>query len=166
MLLHDSRRDARFRDGELVLIADQDRALWDRAKIEEGRAALDRALALGGRGPYVLQAAIASLHAEEREDWAQIAALYGELSRITDSPVVELGRAIASAEADDPESGLEIVDRLAPDLEQFRYLHSARAEMLRRLERTSDAADAYRRAIELTHDPAERRLFAKRLAEL
>jgi RNA polymerase sigma-70 factor (ECF subfamily) len=166
MLLHDSRRAARFRDGELVLIADQDRSLWDRAKIEDGRAALDRALALGGRGPYVLQAAIASLHADEHQDWEQIAALYGELSRITDSPVIELNRAIAIAEADGPESGLEIADRLALDLDQFRYLHSTRAEMLRRLERTADAADAYRRAIELTHDPAERRLFARRLAEL
>jgi RNA polymerase sigma-70 factor (ECF subfamily) len=164
MLLHDSRRGARFRDGELVLITDQDRSLWDRAQIKEGRAALDRALALGGRGPYVLQAAIAALHTEERRDWAQIAALYAELSRLTDSPVVELNRAIAIAEAESPEVGLEIVDRLA--LQDFRYLHSARAEMLRRLGRTEEAADAYRRAIELAHDDAERRLFARRLAEL
>jgi RNA polymerase sigma-70 factor, ECF subfamily len=164
MLLHDSRRAARFRDGELVLISDQDRSLWNRAKIEEGRAVLDRALALGGRGPYVLQAAIASLHTDDRQDWGQIAALYGELSRITDSQVVELNRAIAIAEAGDPEAGLEIADRLA--LDEFRYLHSARAEMLRRLGRATEAADAYRRAIELTHDDAERRLFARRLAGL
>jgi len=164
MLLHDSRREARFRGGELVVIADQDRSLWDRAKIEQGRDVLDRALALGGRGPYVLQAAIASLHTGVRQDWDQIAALYGELCRITDSPVVELGRAIAIAEAGDPEAGLEIADRLA--LDEFRYLHSARAEMLRRLGRTTEAADAYRRGIGLTQDDAERRLFARRLADL
>ena len=89
MLLHDSRRRARFRDGEVVLLADQDRALWDAEQIARGRAVLDRALALRGRGPYVVQAAIASLHLDEPHDWAQIAALYGELARLTDSPVVE-----------------------------------------------------------------------------
>ena len=100
MLLHDARREARFRDGELVLLADQDRALWDAAQIAAGRAALDRALALRGRGPYVVQAAIASLHADEPRDWPQIAALYGELGRLTGSPVVELNRAVAVAEAE------------------------------------------------------------------
>ena len=99
MLLHDARREARFRDGDLVLLADQDRSLWDTAQIADGRAALDRALALRGRGPYVVQAAIASLHADEPRDWPQIAALYGELARLTDSPVVELNRAVAVAEA-------------------------------------------------------------------
>src|ERR1700716_368380 len=98
MLLHDARRESRFRDGDLVLLADQDRSLWNAAQIAQGRAALDRALALHGRGPYVVQAAIASLHADEPRDWPQIAALYGELARITDSPVVELNRAIALAE--------------------------------------------------------------------
>jgi RNA polymerase sigma-70 factor (ECF subfamily) len=164
MLLHDSRREARFQAGEMVLLTDQDRSLWDQDKIEEGRAILDRALALGGRGPYVVQAAIAALHTDEHRDWPQIAALYGELSRLTDSPVVELSRAIAVAEADGPEAGLEIADRLG--LEGYRYLHSARAEMLRRLGRTDEAADAYRRAIALVHDDAERRLFERRLAEL
>src|SRR5207248_1632984 len=95
MLLHDSRRQARFRDGDLVLLADQDRSMWDADQIDRGRAELDRALALGGRGPYVVQAAIASLHVDEPRDWAQIANLYGELSRLTESPVVELNRAVA-----------------------------------------------------------------------
>ena len=103
MLLHDARREARFRDGDLVLLADQDRALWDTAQIADGRAALDRALAQRGRGPYVVQAAIASLHADEPRDWPQIAALYGELARLTGSPVVELSRAVAVAETDGPE---------------------------------------------------------------
>ena len=105
MLLLDARREARFRDGDLVLLADQDRSLWDTAQIAEGRAVLDRALALLGRGPYVVQAAIASLHADEPRDWPQIAALYGELLRLTDSPVVELSRAVAVAEAEGPEGG-------------------------------------------------------------
>ena len=164
MLLHDSRRQARFQHGEMVLLADQDRSLWDRTKIEQGRTALHRAGALGGAGPYVLQAAIAALHTDEKRDWAQIAALYGELARVTDSPVVALNRAIAIAESEGPEAGLELVDELA--LEDFRYLHSTRAEMLRRLDRRDAAAEEYRRAIELTHDDAERRLFARRLAEL
>ncbi len=106
MLLHDSRREARFDGGELVLLADQDRSLWDGEQIARGRAELDRALALRGRGPYVVQAAIASLHADETRDWPQIAALYGELHRLTGSSVVELNRAIAVAEAESPEAGL------------------------------------------------------------
>ena len=164
MLLHDARREARFRDGELVLLADQDRSLWDTAQIADGRAALDRALALHGRGPYVVQAAIASLHADEPRDWPQIAALYGQLVRLTDSPVVELNRAIAVAEADGPEAGLGIVDRLA--LEDYRYLHSTRGELLRRLGRTEEARHAYRRALALVDDDAERRLLEGRLGEL
>ena len=164
MLIHDARREARFRDGEMVLLADQDRALWDRPQIEEGRAILDRAMSLHGRGAYVVQAAIASLHAEDAHDWAQIAALYGELSRITGSPVVELNRAVAVAEAEGAEAGLAIADRL--ELGEYRYLHSARAEMLRRLGRTSEAADAYRRALALAGDDAERRVLERRLAEL
>ena len=110
MLLLDARRAARFHDGELVLLADQDRSLWDTAQIADGRAMLDRGLALRGRGPYVVQAAIASLHADEPRDWPQIAALYGELARLTGSPVVELNRAIAVAEEQGPEAGLAIVD--------------------------------------------------------
>ena len=164
MLLHDSRRAARFRDGELVLLANQDQALWDAAQIAEGRTVLERAFALGGRGPYVVQAAIASLHADEPRDLPQIAALYGELARLTDSPVVELNRAVAVAEADGPEAGLRIVDQLA--LEDYRYLHSTRAELLRSLGRTVQAADAYRRAINLSHDAAERRLLERQLADL
>jgi RNA polymerase sigma-70 factor (ECF subfamily) len=164
MLLHDARREARFRGGDLVLLADQDRSLWNTEQIDEGRAVLDRALALLGRGPYVVQAAIASLHADEPRDWPQIATLYGELSRLTDSPVVELNRAVAVAEAQGPAAGLAIVDRL--DLEDYRYLHSTRGELLRRLDRTDDARDAYTRALELVHDDAERRLLERRLAEL
>jgi RNA polymerase sigma-70 factor (ECF subfamily) len=164
MLLHDSRREARLHDGELVLLADQDRSLWVTAQIAEGRGVLDRAVALHGRGPYVIQAAIASLHADEPRDWSQIAALYGELARLTGSPVVELNRAIALAEERGPEAGLAIVDRLA--LEDFRYLHSTRGELLRRLGRTAEAREAYERALALVHDDAERRLLERRLAEL
>jgi RNA polymerase sigma-70 factor, ECF subfamily len=164
MLLHDSRREARFQGGELVLLGDQDRSRWDTGEIADGRSELDRALALGGRGLYVLQAAIASLHAETPCDWAQIAALYGELGRLTDSPVVELNRAIAVAEIDGPEAGLRIIDELG--LDDFRYLHSTRAELLRRLGRIDEARDAYRRARELTDDGAERRFIEHRLTEL
>ena len=164
MLLHDSRRRARFRDGELVLLADQDRSLWDAGQIAEGRAVLDRALALRGHGPYVVQAAIASLHVEQPRDWPQIAALYGELQRLTDSSVVELNRAVALAEQQGPQVGLEIVDRL--ELDDYRFLHTTRAELLRRLGRNDEARAAYRRALALVHDDAERRLFERRLAEL
>src|SRR5258708_17962623 len=121
-------------------------------------------MARRGGGDYVVRAAIADLHADEPRDWAQIAALYGELARLTDSPVVELSRAVAVAEEQGPEAGLEIVNRLA--LEDYRYLHSTRGELLRRLGRTADARDAYRRALALVHDDAERRLLERRLAEL
>jgi RNA polymerase sigma-70 factor, ECF subfamily len=164
MLLHDSRREARFRDGELVLLADQDRRLWNQDQIAQGRALLERALALHGRGPYVLQAAIASLHADEPRDWAQIAALYGELARASGSPVVELNRAIAVAEAHGPEAGLELIDRL--DLNGFHYLHSSRGELLRRAGRHAESRQAFERALELAHNDAERRLLAARLQEL
>jgi RNA polymerase sigma-70 factor, ECF subfamily len=164
MLLLDARRAARFRDGELVLLADQDASLLDRVEIAEGRASLDRAIALLGSGPYVVQAAIASLHAEEPRDWPQIAALYGELSRMTDSPVVELNRAIAIAEADGPQAGLAIVDRL--ELGDYRYLHSTRGDLLRRLGRPVEAREEFARALELAQDEAERRLLERRIAEL
>ncbi len=164
MLLHDSRRAARFTGGEVVLLADQDRALWDAGKIEQGRGELERALALRGRGPYVIQAAIAALHTDESADWAQIAALYGELSRLTDSPIVELNRAIAVAERDGPMAGLEIIDRLK--LEDFHYLHSTRAALLARLGRQREAREEYDRALDLVHDDAERRLLERKVAEL
>ncbi len=163
MLLLDARRGARFEGGDLVLLEDQDSSRWDLEQIAEGRAALDRALALQGRGPYVLQAAIASLHADEPRDWRQIAALYGELARVTGSPVVELNRAVAVAEADGPAAGLEIVDRL--DLEGYRYLHATRGELLRRLGRADEARDAYLRALALVRDEPERRLLERRLSD-
>jgi RNA polymerase sigma-70 factor, ECF subfamily len=164
MLLHDSRREARFQAGDLVLLADQDRSLYNTAQIEAGLRVLDRALALGGRGPYVIQAAIAALHAEAEPDWHEIAALYGELGRLTESPVVELNRAIAVAEAQSPQAGLELIDRL--NLEDFHYLHSSRGELLRRLGRTAEARQAYQRALALVHNEAERRLITRRLTEL
>ena len=164
MLLHDARRNARVRDGELVLLADQDRALWDDARIAEGRATLDRALALGGRGPYVLQAAIASLHLDEEIDWREIAALYVQLSRLTGSPVVELNRAVAVAEAVGPEAALALLEQL--DLPNYHYVESTRAEFLRRLGRDDEAAAAYRRALDRATAPHERRFLERRLQEL
>lgn len=164
MLLHDARREARFDADELVLLADQDASRWNREQIAEGRTVLDRALALGGRGTYVIQAAIASLHADEPRDWAQVAALYGELSRLTGSPVVELNRAIAVAESEGPDAGLEVLARL--DLESFHYMHAARGELLRRTGRTTEARQALQRALALVHDDAERRLLERRLQEL
>jgi RNA polymerase sigma-70 factor (ECF subfamily) len=164
MLLHDARRAARFRDGDLVLLHEQDQTLWDAGQIAAGRTALDRALALHGRGPYVVQAAIAALHADEPRDWAQIAALYGELAHLTGSPVVELSRAVAVAEAAGPAAGLEIVDAL--ELDEYHYLHATRGELLRRLGRTDESRAAYGRALALVHDDAERRQLERRLAEL
>jgi RNA polymerase sigma-70 factor, ECF subfamily len=164
MLLHEARRPARYLDGDLVLLADQDSSLWDRARIAEGEAVLERALALHGRGPYVVQAAIASLHAVEPRDWSEIAGLYGELARLTGSPVVELNRAIAIAEAKGPEAGLAIADGL--ELGDYRYLHSTRGDLLRRLGRTAEAREAYERALALVNDEAERRLLERRLSEL
>jgi RNA polymerase sigma-70 factor, ECF subfamily len=164
MLLNDARRDARFAEGAVVLLQDQDRSLWDLDQIAEGRAALDRALALGGREPYVLQAAIAALHVDEPQDWPQLAALYGELARRTGSSVAELNRAAAIAEAGDAEGALALVDRL--ELDRYHYLHATRAELLRRLDRVEDARAAYDRALELVHSDAERRFLERRLAEL
>jgi len=164
MLLHDARRQARFADGELVLLPDQDRSLWNRGQLEAGRSSLDRALALRGRGPYVLQAAIASLQADDPIDWAEVAVLYGELARLTGSPVVELNRAVAVAETEGPEAGLAIADGLP--LGDYQYLHSTRAELLRRLGRSEEAGEAYRRALELATAGPERRFLERRLAEL
>jgi RNA polymerase sigma-70 factor, ECF subfamily len=164
MLVNDARRDARFAEGEVVLLRDQDRSLWDADEIAQGRSVLDRALALGGRGQYVVQAAIAALHVDEPQDWPQIAALYGELGRLTGSPIVELNRAAAIAEAGDAEAALALVDRL--ELDQYHYLHATRGELLRRLDRLDDARAAYDRALELVHSEAERRFLERRLAEL
>jgi RNA polymerase sigma-70 factor, ECF subfamily len=164
MLLNDARRDARFTDGTIVLLRDQDRSLWDADEIAEGRSVLERALALGGRGPYVLQAAIADLHLDEPQDWPQIAALYGELARLTGSSVVELNRAAAVAEAGDVETALALIEAL--DLDRYHYVHATRAELLRRLDRIEDARAAYGRALELVHSDAERRFLEQQLADL
>jgi RNA polymerase sigma-70 factor (ECF subfamily) len=164
MLLIDARAQARFSGDELVLLTDQDRSLWDAGMIAEGRAILDAAVALGGRGAYVLQAAIASLHCSEPVDWPQVAAIYGELAAITGSPVVELNRAVAIAEAGSPSTALAIVDGL--ELNSYRYLHATRGELLARLGRAEEARAAYQRALELTTSDRERRFVNRRLAEL
>jgi RNA polymerase sigma-70 factor (ECF subfamily) len=164
MLFHDARRDARFRHGEVVLMADQDRTLWDQDQIAAARVALDRAIALRGRGQYVVQAAIAALQVEDELDWPQIAGLYGELSRLTGSAVVELNRAVAVAEAHGPAAGLEILDGLS--LENYHYLHSTRAELLHRLGDVAGAREAYAAALVLVHTEAERKLLERRLAAL
>jgi RNA polymerase sigma-70 factor, ECF subfamily len=165
MLLHDARREARFGGGgEIVVLAQQDRSLWDEEQIAAGRAALRRGLALGGSGPYALQAAIASLHLEDPLDWPQIAALYGELHRQTGSPVVELNRAVAIALAGDLERGLELIEAL--DLDGYHHLHVARAELLRRVGRRREARAACERALELVHTDSERVLLEERLASI
>jgi RNA polymerase sigma-70 factor (ECF subfamily) len=164
MLLHDARRPARFRDGAMVLLADQDRALWNLDQIAQGRTSLARAQALDGRGPYALQAAIAALHTAQTRDWTRIAELYGELSALTGSPVVELNRAVALAESGSLDAALALVESLA--LDGYHYLHSTRAELLRRLDRIEDARAAYTRALALVHAEPERRFLRRRLAEL
>jgi len=173
MLFHDARRETRTGPGgELVLLEDQDRSRWDRARIDEGRETLDRAMRMRRVGPYQLQAAIAALHDDAataaETDWPQIAALYRVLGDMTRSPVVELNRAVAVAMADGPASGLAIIDRLvaAGQIDDYPYLHSARADLLRRLRRHGEAADAYRRAITLTANEPERSFLEGRLAEV
>ncbi len=166
MLLHDARREARIdTDGTLVLLEEQDRSLWDRGRIEEGRRVLDRAMRRRRPGPYQLQAAIASLHFEEETDWPQIEALYGRLAAVAPSPIVELNRAVAVAMAEGPERGLQFIDGIE-GLNEYRHLHSARADLLRRLGRADEAAEAYRRALELATQPAERAFLERRLAEV
>jgi RNA polymerase sigma factor (sigma-70 family) len=165
MLLHDSRREARVVDGQLVPLAEQDRSRHDQKKVEAGQAALARALTLRPTaGPYVLQAAIASLQAEEEIDWDEVAMLYAQLERLTGSPVVALNRAVAVAEAGAPERALELVDSL--ELGDYRYLHSTRAELLRRLGRQEEARAAFEHALRLAATDPERRLLARRLAAL
>jgi RNA polymerase sigma-70 factor, ECF subfamily len=164
MMIHHSRRRARFSGEDLVLLEDQDRSLWDVSQISEGRAVLDRAIGQGGRGAYVLQAAIASLQAAEQIDWHQVAELYQRLAELTGSPVVELNHAAAVAQAGDPAAALRAVDRL--DLDGYLYFHSTRGELLRRLGRDTEARAAYRRALELATATAERRFLARRLEQL
>jgi RNA polymerase sigma-70 factor, ECF subfamily len=159
LLFQDARRAARVRDGALVLLEAQDRELWDWAEIEQGRAALDRALALRAPGPYQLQAAIAALHAEEATDWPQIALLYGRLAVLQPSPVVELNRAVAVAMAEGPERGLALIDEIE-GLDDYYLLHATRAELLRRLGRPDDDASA--RAIALAPSEVERAFLADR----
>jgi RNA polymerase sigma-70 factor (ECF subfamily) len=164
MLLLEARSAARFRDGELVLLEDQDRRLWDRDLIDAGRARLARADALRGEDPYVLQARIAALHVEEERDWARIAELYAELARRTDSAVVELNRAVAVAATEGPAAGLEAIEGL--ELESYPHLHATKADFLRRLGRAEEARAAYGRALELTRSDPDRRFLARRLAEV
>jgi RNA polymerase sigma-70 factor (ECF subfamily) len=166
MTIHHARRRARFsgEDGEdLVLLADQDRTHWDEAQLAAGRAALDRAIALGGRGAYVIQAMIASLQTRDLVDWPQIAELYRRLAAVTDSPVVELNRAVAVAQAGDPGAALTVVDGLG--LDTYLYFHSTRGELLRRLGRDDDARAAYRRALDLATSTPERRFLSRRLEQ-
>jgi RNA polymerase sigma-70 factor, ECF subfamily len=165
MLLQDSRRHARVgRDGELVLLEDQDRALWDRERIEEGVRVLERALALRSPGPYQLQAAIAAAHVEQRP-WEEIAALYDRLVTFDPSPVVRLNHAVAVALSGRVEEGLALVDELE-GLEGYHLLHAARADLLRRLGRADEAGAAYREALERTANEAERRYLERRLLEV
>ncbi len=173
MLLQESRRAARATPGgELILLDQQDRALWDRAMIEEGVALVQRVFAARRFGPYTLQAAIASIHAEAptagSTDWAEIVALYDLLLRVEPSPVVELNRAVAVAMRDGPAAGLVLVDALLArrELERYQFLYAAKADLCRRLGRHDAARDAYRRALDLVRAEPERRFLERRLAEL
>jgi RNA polymerase sigma-70 factor, ECF subfamily len=168
MLLHDSRRAARTDErGELVLLADQDRAAWDAEAIAEGLALTTRALEQGGRGRYTVQAMIAAEHVREEDtDWAAVADAYALLVALDDSPVVALNRAVAVAMARGPEAGLALADEQAEALDRYHLLHSTRAELLRRLGREDEAAEAYRRALELAGNPVERSYLERRLAEV
>ncbi len=164
MMIHNARQRARFSGEDLVLLDDQDRSLWDVSQIAAGRAVLDAAIALGGRGAYVVQAAIASLQTAEQIDWPQVAELYRRLVELTGSPVVELNHAVALAQAGDPAAALHAVDRL--DLDGYLYFHSTRGELLRRLGRDDEARAAYRRALDLATSTPERRFLTRRLEQL
>ena len=163
MLLQDSRRHARLQDERLVLLEDQDRWLWDENEIAEGRNLVEAALRRRRPGPYQLQAAIAACHAQEASDWPQIVLLYDELLRLQPSPVVELNRGVAVAMALDPAAGLAAVDAIR-GLDDYRYLHSTRADLLRRLDRHEEARSAYERALALTTSGAERAFLEARLS--
>jgi RNA polymerase sigma-70 factor, ECF subfamily len=164
MLLNHARSTARFQNGELILLDDQDRSLWDESWINEARELLERALALRGSGPYLIQAAIADLHLREPRDWEEIGVLYQQLEQITSSPVVTMNRAIAVAELEGPDAALTLLDRL--DLNDYRYYHSTRADLLRRAGRDDEARTAYARALELTQPGPEQRFLEFRLADL
>jgi RNA polymerase sigma-70 factor (ECF subfamily) len=173
MVLHDSRRDARVSAaGELVLLAEQDRARWDAAEIAEGTALAERALRSQGRGTYAVQAAIAAVHAEasraERTDWVQIAGLYDVLLTAEPSPVVELNRAVAIAMRDGAAAGLALVDSILArgELATYHLAHAARADLLTRLGRAAESRAAYERARALATQEPERRFLDRRLAEL
>ena len=173
MLLHDSRRDARVSaEGELVLLEEQDRSLWLREQIQEGTELVEAALRRGAAGVYALQGAIAALHANAKTaketDWAQIAGLYDALLRTHPSPVIEVNRAVAVAMVRSPEEGLALLDELGQreELREFHLLPAAQADLLRRLGRSAEAAEAYRRALILTTNDIERRFLRRRLAEI
>ena len=173
MLLHESRRAARMSaDGDVVLLDEQDRSLWDRAQIAEGVQLVERALRSRRVGPYALQAAIAALHAEAATpgdtDWAEVVGLYDVLMRVEPSPVVELNRAVAIAMRDGPAAGLRLIDAIAArgDLKEYRLLHAARADLCRRLGRVDDAHAAYARALALTRQEPERRFLERRMREV
>jgi len=163
LLFQDARRDARVRDGSLVLLEDQDRALWDAGEIAAGRRALERALSLPARGPYAIQAGIAAAHSDGPSDWSIVAELYARLAEIDPSPVVELNRGVAVAMAEGPEAGLDVLDRIE-GLDGYYLFHSARADLLRRLGRPAE--DAYGRALELAPSALERDFLRGRLREL
>ena len=166
MLFHDSRREARTgASGELVLLEDQDRSLWNRDRIDEGVRVLERASRLRQIGPYQLQAAIAAAHVGEETDWASIATLYGALARRAPSPIVELNRAVAVAMSGELDAGLELLDRIE-GLDDYHLLHAARADLLRRLSRLDDAAAAYKQALGLATNPVERAFLERRLTEV
>jgi RNA polymerase sigma-70 factor (ECF subfamily) len=173
MLLQESRRAARASPaGDLILLADQDRSLWNHAQIEEGVGLVQRAFASRRFGPYTIQAAMAAVHAEAASatdtDWAEIVGLYDLLLRIEPSPIVELNRAVAVAMRDGPAAGLELIDRILKqgELSDYHLAHSARADLCRRLGRAGDARAAYERALALTRQEPERRFLERRLAEL
>ena len=171
MLLHDARRDARLdARGELVLLAEQDRSRWDRARIAEGEELAERALRLGRAGPYQLQAAIAAVHdsapSAGATDWRQIASLYGVLAALEPSPVVELNRAVAVAMVDGPAAGLALLGALEGELEAYAYFHAARADFLRRLGRRAEAEVAYRAALGLVANEPESAFLRGRIAEM
>jgi predicted RNA polymerase sigma factor len=165
VLLQDSRRAARVgADGEIVLLEDQDRSLWNRSRIDEGLRVLERAVSFRRPGPYQLQAAIAAAHAEERPR-REIVALYEALMTIDPSPVVRLNHAVALALAGDLDGGLALLDEI-DGLDEYHLLHAARADLYRRLDRRDDAAASYRRALELTSNDSESRFLERRLAEV